>query len=107
MVEEPELTVGEVGGPVAEERLAPGKVEPQPADLDHVPVAGRRLPAELDADSRDQLVEREGLRQVVVRPQLEAAQLRGQVGARREDHDRQVGAPPPELREHGEAVDPG
>src|SRR5438477_7047594 len=39
---------------------------------------------------------------VVLFRSLEAAQLRGQVGARREDHDRQVGAPPPELREHGE-----
>ena len=36
-----------------------------------------------------QLVERERLRQVVARPELEAAELRRQVGARREDQHRQ------------------
>src|SRR2546421_5578308 len=39
VVEEPELTVGEIGRPVLERRAPPRKVEGQPADTNHVGVA--------------------------------------------------------------------
>src|SRR2546423_14383615 len=51
VMEEPELAVGEVGDPVAEDRLAAREVDSQPARLDHAALPGR-LPAELDADAR-------------------------------------------------------
>src|SRR3989440_4490418 len=41
VMEEPELAVGEVGDPVAEERLAPREVDTQPARLDHAALPGR------------------------------------------------------------------
>src|SRR5436190_4509901 len=104
VVQKPELAVGEIRQPLAEVRLTAGEVEPEPAGLDDVAVS-RRVAAELDADPSDQLVERERLREVVVGAELEPAQLRREVGPRGDDHDRQIGAPPPELGEHHETVD--
>ena len=48
-------------------------------------VLDRGRVAQVHAHAGEQLVERERLRQVVVRAEVEAAQLRRQVGARRED----------------------
>ena len=62
--------------------------------------------AKLDANPRDQLVEREGLAQIVGGPETESAQLRLQVRARGHDHDRQLGARVIELVEDAEPVEP-
>ena len=48
---------------------------------DDVPIAAAVDLPELDAHARDQLVERERLGQIVARAELEAPQLRRQVGA--------------------------
>ena len=56
-------------------------------------------------DAGDELVERERLREVVVRAEVEAAQLRRQVGARGEDEHRQVCPCLPKLREQAQTVD--
>jgi hypothetical protein len=57
-------------------------------------------------DPGDQLVERERLRDVVASTELEPAQLRGQVAARREDDHGQLRALLAELAEDRQAVRP-
>jgi hypothetical protein len=82
---------------VADPGPAAGEVEIEPADAYEVSVRDAvRLP-KLRADPRDQLRERERLREVVVCAVLEAAQLRREVGACREDEDGQIGLVLPEL----------
>ena len=63
-----------------------------------------RVP-QLRADPRDQLVERERLGEVVVRTELEPAQLRREIGARGEDHDGQLGPALSQLSQHRQPVD--
>ena len=71
------------------------------------PVGRVAAAAQVDAHPRDELVERERLREVVVRPEVEAAQLRREVGACREDEDRKVGPLAPQLGEETEPVEAG
>ena len=87
-------------------RLAPGQVELEPSDAHGRRVLAPSVP-QVDADAGDELVERERLRQVVVRPQLKAAELRRQVGPGGEDQHRQLGSVAVELVEHAQAVEPG
>ena len=92
VVEEPELAVGEVDDGVADPRLAAREVEhrarPPRTQLPSPFRAGRRSCARTRASSSSS---GERLGDVVVRAELEAAQLRGQVGAGGDDHDRQLG----------------
>jgi len=60
---------------------------------------------QLHAHAGDQLVERERLGEVVARPEAEPAQLRGQVGAGRDDEHRQVGPLRVQLPQHREPVE--
>jgi len=60
--------------------------------------------AELDTRASEQLVERERLRNIVVRPELEPAKLRREVGASGQNHDRQIGLLSLQLAEHGQPV---
>src|SRR5439155_24483007 len=68
-------------------------------------VGGLLLPPEVDANPCQELVEREGLRQVVAGAEPEAVQLRRQVGPRRDDHDRQAWLPRLERAEHTQPVE--
>src|SRR2546429_394197 len=54
----------------------------------------------------DELVERERLREIVVRTELEPAQLRRHVRTRGEDHDRQLGTAAVDVLEQLQAVEP-
>ena len=75
--------------------------------MQHVLVLARRDRApQLHADAREQLVERERLRHVVGGAELEALELRAQVAARGEDHDRQLRPLTVQLVEHSEPVHP-
>src|SRR2546423_180547 len=103
-VEDPELELGEMERDTVHARLATRQVEREPARADHAVRLGRGRAPQLHTHAREQLVERERLRHIVVRPQLESAQLRRQVAARREDHDREVRTLALELSQHGEAV---
>ena len=89
-MQEPELAVREIRRPLADARLPARDVEDDVAAAQDVLVAEGRRAAQPDADPREQLVERERLRDVVGRAELEAAQLRLHVAARGEDHDRQL-----------------
>ena len=60
----------------------------------------------MDAHAGNELFERKGLGEVVVRTEAEAAQLRRQVGARGEDEDGQLRPCPPQFREQSQPVDP-
>ena len=79
MVQHAELSVREVGDDLADPRLAPGEVECEGAGVTEVVVVPDRVRAELDAKSRDQLVERERLREIVAGAETETAQLRRQI----------------------------
>ncbi len=97
-----------------------GEVEDDAVGADHVPavrLAAQRCPAEERPDAAPELTNGEGLRDVVVRPQLEADHLVQLVVSGREHDDRHgaLGAQPPahlepvELREHeveDDEVDP-
>src|SRR6266498_92303 len=72
------LAVREVGDASAHPGLPARQVEHDVACCQEIAVA-RRVCAELDADTREEFVKGEGLREVVVRAKLEAAQLGGQV----------------------------
>src|SRR5919202_5276431 len=74
VVEEAELAIRQISRAVLQVRPPPREVEGQPADADDARVT-RDAAAKVRADAGDQLVEREGLRNVVVRPEGEAAQL--------------------------------
>ena len=107
VVQEPELAVGEVAHDVAEARLTPCEVEDEAPAAERGPaVVGVRAP-QLDADAREQLVERNRLRHVVRRSELEPAELRRQVSARREDEDRQLRPAAVQRVEHVQPVEAG
>ena len=103
-MEKPELAVGEVGDELADPGLAAREVEHDPPRREHVLLGGRLPGAKLDADAREQLVERERLGDVVGRAELEPAQLRLEVGAGREDQHRQPGPLAMELTQHLETA---
>src|SRR5919201_5083853 len=106
LVQQSELAVREIDDDLVQPRLPAREVELEPAGADERRVVTRvGAPAKLDADAREELVERERLRDVVGGAELEAAQLRRGVRARGEDHDGQVGPPARELPQHRQAVD--
>src|SRR5581483_7932811 len=105
VVEQPKLTVGQRSVDVGEPRLPPREVEHERTGSDEVPVVGKRPATELSAHAREQLVERERLRDVIARSEIEAPQLRLQVTACRQDHDRHLRPLRVQLAEHGEPVD--
>ena len=61
----------------------------------------------MDPHPRDELVERERLREVVVRAEVETAQLGREIRARREDEHRKVGPLAAQLGEETEPVEAG
>src|SRR4051794_40896277 len=105
-VEELELPVGEIDHPLAELRLAARDVERERAGAQDVSVRRVFRTPKVDANSRQELVERERLGQVVARAKAEAVQLRRQVGTRRDDHDRQLRALRFERSENAQPVQP-
>src|SRR5437868_6227350 len=92
--EQLELPRRQVGDLLAEVRAPGGEVEREPTRMHDVLLVRRPVPLQLDAHAREQLLERERLREVVRRPKLEAAELRREIRARRQDEHRQLG---PEL----------
>ena len=106
MVEQPELAVREVGCTVPHARLTARDVEDDVPAAQDMLVAERGGAAEPDADPREQLIQRERLRDVVRRPQLEAAELRLHVASRGEDHHRQLRLLSLELAQDLQAVQP-
>src|SRR5260221_6374891 len=98
VVEQAELSVREIRDAVIDASLAPREVELESRDADRRCVLAASV-AQLDAHARNELVERERLREIVVRPELEAPQLRRQVGSRGEDQHRQLGPAAVELVE--------
>src|SRR5512132_2702110 len=102
MVEDTELSIREVGHELADPRLAPGEVEREGARAEESVVMPGGVPTQLDTQSRDQLVECERLRKVVVRSEPEAPQLGRQVGARGHDDDGNVRLAQLELAEDRE-----
>src|SRR6266540_1519163 len=107
MMEQAKLPVGKVGDHGSDARLSPCDIEDERAGFEDVPVTAASRPAELNADPRDQLVERERLRQVVARAEPEPAQLRLQVGPGRHDHHREIGPPALELLQNAQTVGTG
>src|SRR5438105_2990702 len=106
MVEEPELTVGEVGRRPAGANAASREIELEWTDPQDpfLVLAGTRG-AQMHAHTGKQLVERERLRQVVACAEFEAAELRAQVGACRQDQHREARRGAGELAQHGQAVE--
>src|SRR5947208_7353971 len=88
VVEEPELAVGERGDHVAELCLTARDVEREQPRVDDAAVLARPPAPELGPNAREQLVERERLREVVAGAEVESAQLRLELGTRGDDHDR-------------------
>src|SRR5437868_13427813 len=105
-VQELELAVGELDDPFATLHLAPCDVQRKRAGLQDVSALPLVRAPEMDANSRQELVERERLRQVVPRAEPEAVQLRRQVGPGRDDHDRQARVLRLERSEHAQPVEP-
>src|SRR5581483_7180499 len=106
VIQQPEFAVGQIRGRRADRRAAARQVEVEVSDAEGRAL-GRLAPSpEVDADAGDQLVERERLREVVVRAEVEAPQLRRQVGARREHEHREVRPLAPELGEQPHPVEP-
>src|ERR1051325_2188662 len=105
VVQEPELAVGERRDDLPELRLSPRDIERQQArPHDAAVLAGPPAP-QLRPHARKELVEREGLRQVAAGAEVEAAQLRLELGAGRHDHDRQLREPVLDLPQGLEAVE--
>src|SRR5712691_10082069 len=107
LVQEAELAVREVADVRSDAGLATGEVEHEDPGVHDARLPGVRRPPELRADSGDQLVERERLRQVVARAERESPQLGAQVRARREDDDGDLGSPGAQLAQDAEAVEAG
>src|SRR5690349_12828622 len=82
VVEQPELAVREIGRRAAGGRTAPRHVELQLTDTQERGVAAVALVTKVNANAGHELVEREGLREVVGGAEVEAAQPRRQVRAR-------------------------
>src|SRR5665213_89719 len=74
VVEQPELAVREIGDAPFDASLTPCQIELEAADPHGRRVLGPSM-SQVDAHAGDELIERERLRQVVVRPQLKAAEL--------------------------------
>ena len=102
VAEQPELAVGEHRPRCAEPRLARREVELEAAGADDA--RPRQRLDEVDADPREELVERERLLDVVACAELERAELRLNVAAGGDDDDRQLGLDGLDLLEDGEAV---
>ena len=88
LVQHTELPVGQLHDGGADAHLPACQVELDGPGVDHVVVLDLSRLAQLHADAREQLVEREGLAHVVRRAQAEAAELGRQIGAGGDDHDR-------------------
>src|SRR5437660_1745160 len=107
MVEQTELACRQLGGTAVDAGLVACQVEHEPADALQVAVAVaavRGSPAYLDANAREQLVEGERLRQIIAGAELEAAQFRTEIGARRQDEHGQVRLPLVQRLQDAEAV---
>src|SRR2546423_2099859 len=103
LLQQSELAVGEGGDLPIHGHGPTREAERETARADEVPV-GAGPGAELDPHTGDQLVEGEGLREVVARPELEPAELRRQVGPGGEDQDRELRTAVLELTQEAEPV---
>src|SRR5205807_917063 len=106
-VQEPELTIGEIRDRATDARLPAGQVQLELANPDHGSLVRRARPAQVHPRARQQLVEGEGLGDVVDGSEFEAPQLRGEVTARREDQDRQLSTSLVQLLQRLESAAPG
>jgi hypothetical protein len=105
VMQQAELTVGQASDEPVEGCLPPRQVQRESPHRHNAFVRSRPARAQLDAQPRNELVESEGLREIVARSEPEPTQLRGQIRAGREDHDGKVGALLVELAEDREAVE--
>ncbi len=105
-MEQPELAVRQVADGRADPHLPAREVEGDARAPHEVPVVAARAAPEVDAHARDQLVERERLRDEVRGAKLEAAELRGQVGPGGEHEHRKPGVLLLERAQDLEAVPP-
>src|SRR6478672_3716124 len=106
LLEEQELSVGERHWPATVIDLAPDQVERRRANH-QLRLVGSRRGAQARAHPGEQLLERERLREVVLRAELERSHLRCRVAERREDQDGLGGLALQDLLEDGEPVDVG
>src|SRR3954454_22098096 len=84
-----ELAVRERDDAFAQASLPARDIKDEVAGAEGLPDAVAFWLPYLHADAGEELVERKGLRAVAARAEPEAAQLRGEVGSRRDDHNRQ------------------
>src|SRR6478672_10677123 len=105
-MEKLELAVGEIDDAFAEPGLAPREIECDFAGLEDMAVRPVVQAAQVNADPCKEFVERERLRHIVARSELEPVQLRRHVGSGRDDHDGQVGLYRAERAEQTQPVEP-
>ena len=105
-VEQHELPRREIERFAADLGDAPGPVEGECAELDERRLAARGASRE-GAYPRFQLLERERLGEVIVRPEVEAAHTGFDTVLRGEDQDGQLAAAPAKALQDLEAVHPG
>src|SRR5512132_258295 len=104
LLEEQELSVGERDRPATVIDLAPDQVERRRANH-QLRLVGSRCGSQARPHPGEQLLERERLREVVLRAELERSHLRSRVAERREDEDGLGGLALQDLLEHRESVD--
>ena len=105
--EKVELAGAQAEIPAGDGRFAPAGIDPERADLDRPPAAGRSVgPAQDCLDPGDERARVEGLGDVVVRAELQADDRVDVVVARGQHQDGGV-APPPDLAADLEAVELG
>src|SRR4249920_882446 len=104
VVQEAELAVRELGDHVAEASLAACEVERQCPCAHDRPAVARARASELSPDTREKLVERERLRDVVTGAEPETTELCLQVGSGGDDHDRELGPLALKLAQHGKPI---
>jgi hypothetical protein len=100
VVQEAKLAIGEVCDELSDARLSSCEIEAERAYPYDVLVPPDLVPSQLNAQSGHELVERKRLRQVVACTEPETAELRRQVGARRDDQHRYLGHSVLQLPEH-------
>jgi hypothetical protein len=105
IAEKPELAVGERRAHAADPHLAVRQVELEPPRPEDAPSLERLL--EMHAHAGEQLLEREGLLDVVAGAELEGLELGRDVASRRHHDHRQLRPFPLDALEHGEAVQLG
>src|SRR5438874_5791240 len=107
LMQDTELAVGQLRDDRADVSLVPRQIERHRPRPDDVAVVSRPGLSQLDADTCDQLVEGKRLAEVVGCAEPEAAQLRRQIRASRDDHDRELGTRAVQLVQDAQPVEAG